>query len=93
MISVRCKNKYINKKEELATCGRFLGAISSAISETLKADIEESVVFRCPQCCSPYKFISLHGDGNGGIVQETLTDDKIDGTDEISNSISSEQMY
>lgn len=92
MIAIKCQNKFIDKKDELRECNRFLGAISSRIAMDLKEHPEESIVFRCPQC-SPLRFISVHGNNAGMLVQETMTEDKISGgvgIDEVENA---EQLY
>lgn len=78
MIVFRCGNKFINRKDELKECGRFLGAVSEDVAESLKKDHCQQVVFRCPQC-GTNRFVSIHGDGNGSIVQETMLENRIDG--------------
>ncbi len=92
MITVTCQNKYIDRKDELRTCGRFLGALSDRVILTLKEFPEESAVFRCPQC-SGTKFISVHGNDEGLLVQETLTDSKVSGGYGVDEIVNCEQMY
>jgi hypothetical protein len=92
MITISCQNKYIDKRDELRTCGRFLGAISDRVALALKEFPEEKIVFRCPQC-SNTKFVAIHGDDEGRLVQETLTETRIDGGYGVDEVLNTEQLY
>lgn len=92
MITITCQNKYIDKKDELRTCGRFLGGISDRVAMTLKEFQEEQVVFRCPQCANT-KFVAVHGNDAGDLVQETLTDTRVTGGLGVDFVVNTEQIY
>lgn len=92
MITISCQNKYIDRKDELRTCGRFLGAISDRVALSLKEFPEEMIVFRCPQCTNT-KFVAVHGNDEGNLVQETMTAPRIEGGYGVDEVINSEQLY